>query len=37
MLAETDSGEILPASFCAEQDEKIGKDTFCEDLYQQIT
>lgn len=28
MLAETDSGEIHPASFCTEQDEKIGQDIF---------
>lgn len=37
MLAETDSGETHPTLFCAEQDGKIGQDTFWEDLYQQIT
>lgn len=28
MLAETEYGEIQPASFCAELDKKIGQDTF---------
>jgi len=37
MLAETDYGEIQPASFCAELDQKIGQDIFRGDLHQQIT